>query len=150
MTRSEREVELAEKSVERLHWWERRWADRWFRRFDRAALLVLVVMYFVAFHAIGKTQDQVTSNRLRSSQEICTRVNTNAQAINRVTAYLQGIIIGSVQGSRPFERFYKREGFPSYAERLAQARRLADGLGRLRVPQLDCSNLAVRIKDSVR
>lgn len=154
-----------------VNWW-RRWrspeseADRaeravtrllWERRFERVALLVLVTLYLVGFHQNhrqdvrqNETQTQITTARSQTSAEFCARINSNATGVNRITDYLQAIIVNGAKGSKPFERFYRREGFPPYRVRLAQAEQIAAGLGKLHVLRIDCRMVRSRIKESAK
>lgn len=107
-----------------------------------AITLVLVIS---ALTGVRTQQDRLTAfavaqhqSRLDTVGQFCDAINTNAAVLNRQTDYLKAIILSSVSQSRPFEKVYRQFGLPDYAHRLAQAKQLAAGLEKRKVPPLDC------------
>lgn len=84
-------------------------------------------------------QEQTQTTRKANSAAFCKSINNNAILLNRQTDYLKLIILSGAQQSKAFEPILRKLGFPSYARRLAQAKKQAAGLERRKVPLLDCA-----------
>lgn len=106
---------------------------------------VALVLVLGALHSQGGQQDKLRAFTARSAVDrrhtvsaFCESINRNAAAVNKQTDYLTVILINSVKESRPFEPTFRRLGLPSYAKRLAEARKTSSRLVRLKVPILGC------------
>lgn len=97
-------------------------------------------------HDLAHFQARTQQSRKDTIRATCDAINGNAVITNRQTDYLKAIILTSTKQSRPFERIYHQFGLPNYAERLAQAQRLANGLEKRKVPALDCDKLIQRVE----
>lgn len=88
--------------------------------------------------AIQATQRDSQANRIAVSRAVCAGLNSNAKANNGQSLFLAGLIVGSVEQSKPFQQAYDNFGLPSYKARLSQARRIAGVLKSLSVRSINC------------
>ena len=102
---------------------------------------------------IDRQQDQLNAlvhrtqrGRVAVSTTFCRSINQNAEANNKQTDLLQGIIVKSVTSSRPFDNLYRQFGLPPYRVRLRQARRISAQLEAAKVQSLPCAAFAKRIE----
>lgn len=95
--------------------------------------------------AIRATQRGLAANRRAVAAALCRALNAQAVSNNGQNLYLQGIILGSAQRSKSFERVYRQFGLPSYEKRLATAQGQAAGLRELAVRKIDCARFQVAV-----
>jgi hypothetical protein len=89
---------------------------RWGDGFNRAALLVLVLLYLLGFNGQRHFNDRITESRIAGTRDSCAAINANADAI-------RALIVKGAKSSKPFDPIYKQYGFPPYKERVRLAMR---------------------------
>lgn len=97
---------------------------------------------------IGKLVHDIQRNRVSVTRDICAQLDRNARTSNAQLDLFKGIIVGSVKGSKPFEKTYRAFGLPPYKVRLKQALKTAHSIDRLKLPLPNCTKAIfnVRIK----
>jgi hypothetical protein len=85
-------------------------------------------------------------NRRDVSASFCKQLNANARTNNKQLVLFQTMIVGGAKSSIVFEDLYRQFGAPPYSVRLAQAKRQAQKIQRLELPQLDCNKVSSDIQ----
>lgn len=97
-------------------------------------------------HTIKDNFDNAQVIRAHGTTAFCTAINDNAKQANRQTNYLRKLVIDSTRQSKAFDEAYRKVGAPPYSERLKRAQKIADSLGKRRIPPLDCKKFLDDIK----
>lgn len=90
-------------------------------------------------------QDAIVAGRVQQTRESCARTNKIIRSNNAQSDYLIRLVISSTKQSKAFDKVYRQLGLPSYAKRLAQAERTAQGIRKRKIAEVDCAALAARV-----
>lgn len=82
--------------------------------------------------------ERIRESRATTTYEFCQKLNSNARRSNRLTSYLEQLVVQGTRQSRVFEPLYRQYGFPPYPERLRRAQETASEISKRKTKLIDC------------